>query len=196
VVRQVTQASIAIILLAAALYAGGVAAHGKVAMEDDSCMRQIGENIIHLSAYQPQHDVEAHYCTDIPQVGETLLVIDLVDPALREMPIGFKVFRGSNETEGELITSLEPAYYKDGIIGTKSELNEKGLYSVTVTAEGVPPLHYQYQLRVEMVNYANVFRSAIGPVVGLLLLTLIMYKVLRSRRLKSYMASRKNNKAD
>lgn len=194
-VRQATQVGIAIIILAATLYTGAVAAHGKVAMEEDSCMRRIGENIIHLSAYQPQNDVEAHYCTDIPLTGETLVVVDLVDPALREMPIGVKVFRGSNETEGELITNLKPAYYKDGVISTKSDLNEKGTYSITVTADGVPPLHYQYQLRVEMINYANVFRAAIGPVVGLLLLALVMYKVLRSRRVRNWMAARKNDNA-
>jgi hypothetical protein len=196
VVRQVTQASIAIITIAALLYTGAVAAHGKVDMEDDSCMRRIGENIIHLSAYQPQNDVEAHYCTDIPQTGETLVVVDLVDPALREMPIGVKVFRGSNEADGELITNIKPAYYKDGVISTKSDLNEKGAYSIVIVAEGVPPLHYQYQLQVEMINYANVFRAAIGPVVGLLLLTLVMYKVLRSRRVKNWMASKKSSKAD
>lgn len=183
-VRRVTQASLVIFIFAAMLYAGAATAHGKVSMEDDSCMRQIGENIIHLSAYQPEFDVEAHYCTDIPQVGDTLLIVDLVDPALREMPIGMKVFKGSNETDGELITNLSPAYYKDGVIGTQSALNEKGIYSIEITAEGVPPLHYRYQLRVEMIDYSNVFRAAIGPVIGLLLLSLIAYKVMKSRRRK------------
>lgn len=183
-VRRVTQASLVIFIFAATLYAGAASAHGKVSMEDDNCMRQIGENIIHLSAYQPEFDVEAHYCTDIPQVGDTLLIIDLVDPALRDIPIGMKVFRGNNETDGELITNLSPAYYKDGIIGTQSALNEKGVYTIDITAEGIPPLHYRYQLRVEMIDYANVFRAAIGPVVGLLLLSLIAYKVMKSRRRK------------
>lgn len=183
-VRQVIQASLIIFIFAATLYAGAVSAHGKVSMEDDSCMRRIGENIIHLSAYQPEVDVEAHYCTDIPQAGETLLIIDLVDPSLREIPIGMKVYRGNNETDGEIITNLSPAYYPDGVIGTQSNLNEKGVYTIEVVAEGVPPLNYRYQLRVEMIDYANVFRAAIGPVVGILLLSLITYKVMKSRRRK------------
>ncbi len=183
-VRRVTQATLVIIFFAATLYTSAVSAHGKVSMEDDICMRQIGENIIHLSAYQPEFDVEGHYCTDIPQVGETLLVVDLVDPALRDMPIGLKVFKGNNETDGELITNLSPRYYEDGVISTYSALNEKGVYSITVTAEGVPPLSYRYQLRVEMIDYGNVFRAAIGPVVGLLLISLIAYKVTKSRRRK------------
>jgi len=184
VVRRVTKATLIIIFFAATLYTSAVSAHGKVAMEDDSCMRQIGENIIHLSAYQPEFDVEGHYCTDIPKVGETLLVVDLVDPSLRDMPIGLKVFKGNNETDGELITNLSPKYYADGVISTYSALKEKGVYSVTVTADGVPPLNYRYQLRVEMIDYGNVFRAAIGPVVGLLLISLIAYKVTKSRRRK------------
>ncbi len=183
-VRRVTQATLLIIFFAAALYTSAVSAHGRVAMEDDICMRQIGENIIHLSAYQPEFDVEGHYCTEIPQVGETLLVVDLVDPSLRDMPIGLKVFKGNNETDGELITNLSPKYYADGVISTYNALNEKGVYSIIITVEGVPPLSYHYQLRVEMINYSNVFRAAIGPVVGMLLISLIAYKVMRSRRRK------------
>ena len=183
-VRRVTQATLVIIFFAAILYTSAVSAHGKVAMEDDICMRQVGENIIHLSAYQPEFDVEGHYCTEIPQVGETLFVVDLVDPSLREMPIGLKVFKGNNEADGELIANLSPKYYADGVISTYNALNEKGVYSIIITAEGVPPLNYRYQLRVEMINYSNVFRAAIGPVVGLLLISLIAYKVMKSRRRK------------
>ena len=183
-VSRATQATLIIIFFAATLYTSAVSAHGRVSMEDDICMRQIGENIIHLSAYQPEFDVEGHYCTDIPQVGETLLVVDLVDPSLRDMPIGLKVFKGNNETDGELVTNLSPRYYEDGVISTYSTLSEKGVYSVTVTADGVPPLNYRYQLRVEMIDYGNVFRAAIGPVVGILLISLIAYKVTKSRRRK------------
>jgi len=174
----------------AVLYTSTVGAHGKVAMEEDNCMRRIGENMIHLSAYQPQVDKEGHYCTDIPKTGNTILVIDLVDPELRDMPIGVKIIRGSNATEGEAITSLRPALYEDGVISTQNVLDQ-GKYLVLITAEGLPPLNYEYHLRVEMVNYANVFRATVGPAVGLLLVTILVYKLLRSRRFRNWLASRR-----
>jgi len=191
VVRQVTQVGIAIIFLAAMLYSAAVAAHGKVEMEDDSCMRQIGENMIHLSAYQPQNDIEAHYCTDIPLAGDTVLVVDLIDPAMREMPVGVKVFKGRSEEDGEIVTNIKPTYYQDGVISTMSPLLEKGVYSIAVTADGMPPLSYRYQLRVEMVHWGNVFRAAIGPVVGLLIILFIMYKFMKSKRMRKWLASRR-----
>mgnify|MGYP000983198894 FL=1 len=190
-VRQIIQPGIAVfILVMAVLYTSTVGAHGKVAMEEDNCMRRIGENMIHLSAYQPQVDKEGHYCTDIPKTGNTILVIDLVDPELRDMPIGVKIIRGSNATEGEAITSLRPALYEDGVISTQNVLDQ-GKYLVLITAEGLPPLNYEYHLRVEMVNYANVFRATVGPAVGLLLVMILVYKLLRSKRFKNWLASRR-----
>ena len=192
-VRQITQVGIRIFILTMAFYTSTVGAHGKVAMEDDSCMRRFGENMIHLSAYQPQVDEEGHYCTDIPIAGSTIFVIDLVDPALREMPIGMKIIKGSQASEGEVIAHIRPTMYQDGIISNQSVLDQ-GKYLIQITAEGVPPLNYEYHLRVEMINYANVFRAAIGPAVGLLLMAILGYKLIRSRRFREWMASRRSKK--
>lgn len=192
-VRQIAQTGTAVFTLVMALYVGTVGAHGKVAMEEDNCMRRIGENMIHLSTYQPQVNEEGHYCTEIPKAGNAILVIDLVDPALREMPIGVKVMKGSKAGEGDTITNLHPAMYQDGVISTQSPL-EQGKYLVSITAEGVPPLNYEYHLRVEMINYAEVFRATVGPAVGLLLTTILGYKLIRSRRFRNWLATRRANK--
>ena len=192
-VRQIAQTGMAVLTLVMALYTNTAGAHGKVAMEEDSCMRRIGENMTHLITYQPQVDEEGHYCTERPKSGNAILVIDLVDPALREMPISVKVVQGSKAGEGDEITNLRPAMYQDGVISTQSQLAQ-GKYLVMITAEGVPPLNYEYHLRVEMINYAEVFRAAIGPVVGLLLTTLLGYKLIRSRRFRDWLAARRANK--
>ena len=67
---------------------------------------------------------------------------------------------------------------------------EQGKYLIQVTAGGVPPLHYEYHLRVEMINYADAFRASVGPLVGLLLTAILGYKLIRSRRFREWMASR------
>lgn len=188
---QFRQLSIAAVL-AMVCNVGAVYAHGKESLEDDSCTRRSGENIVHLSVYQPQVDITGHYCTDIPSVGNTVLVIDLVDPPLREMPIGVKLFKGSSE-EGEELTQIRAAIYEDGVINTQQVL-EEGKHLLVITADGMPPLKYFYHLRVEMINYAEVFRATIGPAVGLLLAALIGYKLLTSRRFKNWMTARKNGK--
>ena len=189
-VRQVTQAGAATLILIAALYAGVAAAHGKVSLEEDSCVRRIGDSMVHLSAYQPQFEPSAQYCTEIPKGGDTYLVVDLVDLALRDIPIGMRVIKGTSETEDETVTYLRPSYHPDGVIKGETSLDQ-GLYTVIITAEGQPPLRYQYPLRVQMINYANIFRTAVGPLIGLLLLALFAYKLLKSKRVQRWRASRR-----
>ena len=65
IIKQIIQAGLSALTLAAALYCGAAGAHGKVAMEEDTCMRRLGDNsMVHLSAYQPQHEPRArgHRC--------------------------------------------------------------------------------------------------------------------------------------
>ncbi|AKH36723.1 MULTISPECIES: hypothetical protein [Nitrosomonas] len=189
-VKQLTQAGIAAFVLVAMLYAGSVIAHGKVSLEEDPCTRQINENMVHLSTYQPQHDKSAHYCTEIPLAGDTYLVIDLIDAAIRNMPVKVNVYRGS-ETEGESVLQLPAELHPDGVINGITNL-EKGLYSVIVTAEGVPPLKYQYRLRVEMVDYMKIVRASILPVMVLLLLAWLIYKIKPLQRLRKWRTAQRS----
>lgn len=188
---QVTRAgAAALILMALSLYAGGAIAHGKVPLEEDACVRRIGHSMVHLSAYQPQFEPSAQYCTEIPRGGDTYLVVDLVDQALRDMPIGMRVIKGTSETEDETVSYLRPSYHPDGVIKGETSLDQ-GLYTIIITAEGQPPLRYQYPLRVQMINYASIFRTAVGPLIGLLLLALLAYKLMKSKRVQRWRASRR-----
>jgi hypothetical protein len=192
VVQQAVQASATAFILVMALHTGVAGAHGKVAMEQDSCMRRAGDNsMVHLSAYQPQIEPSAHYCTEIPNVGETFLVIDLVDQALRDMPVGIRIVRGTGDTDSETIKTIKPVYHPDGVVGDKVYL-EQGHYTIFIKGEGVPPVEYQYPLRVQMINYAKVFQKAIGPTMALLLLTFIGYKLTKTKRVQKWLTSKRS----
>ena len=93
-----------------------------------------------------------------------------------------------------MIKDIRPELYEDGVINTQSSL-EQGKYLVLITAEGIPPLNYEYHLRVEMINYAQLFRASIGPVVALLLTTLLGYKLLKSKRFRNWLATRGSQKS-
>ena len=191
-VQQAVQTSATAFILVMALHTGVAGAHGKVAMEQDSCMRRAGDNsMVHLSAYQPQIEPSAHYCTEIPNVGETFLVIDLVDQALRDMPVGIRIVRGTGDTDSETIKTIKPVYHPDGVVGDKVYL-EQGHYTIFIKGEGVPPVEYQYPLRVQMINYVKVFKKAIGPTMALLLLTFIGYKLTKTKRVQKWLTSRRS----
>ena len=158
-VKQAIRASVSVFILIMSLHTGVAGAHGKVAMEQDSCMRRAGGgSMIHMSVYQPTIEPSAHYCTEIPNVGETYLVIDLVDQALRDMPVGMEIVKGSGGADSEIIKAIKPIYHPSGSLSQKVYL-ELGEYTVTLKGEAVPPVEYNYPLRVKMINNSALFQN-------------------------------------
>jgi hypothetical protein len=186
-IRQVTQAGSMVLILVAALYHPGVAtAHGTVSGEDDPCLRQVGEILVHFNAYQPQYQLRDQYCTDIPKEGDTFLVVDLVDPELRSEPVGMRIVKGTNEAEGEIVADVRPSTHPDGVLRGEVRLDE-GLYTVTIAAEKRNLMRRpQYLLRVHMIDYQQLVRSVAAPLIGVLLAALLAYKLVRSKWLQSW----------
>lgn len=169
------------------------AAHGNVTIEDDPCVRKIGGSMVHFSAYQPQIEPKAQYCTDIPDVGDTFLVVDLVDPSLRKLPVGVKIIRGVNENEQDetqTVAYWRPTSHPDGVVRGEANL-DKGLYKVIITAEGLSPS--AYLLRVQQVDYSKIGRSALGPLALLLVLGIIGYELSKSGRFRGWWAARRRS---
>ena len=153
-------------------------------------MRRIGESLVHFSAYQPQYELKDQYCTDIPKEGDTFLVVDLVDPALRNEPVGMRVVRGngSNEPESEIVADVRPSTHPDGVLRGEVRLDE-GLYTVIIATEKQNLMkHPQYRLRVHMIDYQKLVRSVAGPLIGVLLLAWLIYKLVRSKWLRNWWA--------
>lgn len=116
--------------------------------------------------------------------------MDLIDKALRNMPVAIRIVKGTNETEDETVSLLRADYHPDGVIGGRTNL-DKGFYTIFITGESVPPIRYQYPLRVQQINYAKVARSSIGPTIVLLLLTFLGYKLMKSKHMQNWLASRR-----
>jgi hypothetical protein len=171
-------------MLAVLCYTNIALGHGNASMEEDSCIRQVGENFVHLNIYQPQLDRSGHYCTEIPAAGEAYLVVDLIDAALRDMPVGIKVFKGT-DTKGEAAIQVNATHHPDGVVNGIGWL-DKGIYSVVVTAEGVPPLNFNYKLHVETIDYGKQIRTWAAPVIAFLFLSWALYKLIRSGRVKRW----------
>ena len=187
--RHVIWASATVLILVATLYHPGVAAaHGGTDMEQDPCMRQAGESMVHFSAYQPQYELKDQYCTEIPQEGDTFLVVDLVDQALRTESLGMRVMKGNgrNEAEDQIVADVRPSYHPDGVLRSEVRLDE-GMYTVIIASEKQNLLRRpQYLLRVHMIDYQKLVLSIAGPLIGVLLFAWLVYKLVRSKWLRSW----------
>ena len=143
--------------------------------------------MVHFNAYQPQYEPKVQYCTEIPEEGDTFLVVDLVDPGLRNMPVGVRVVRGLNDTaEDQTVAYWPPVSHPDGVVRGEARL-DKGLYKLIITAEGLSPSYYL--LRVQQIDYSKLGRSAVGPLTGLLVLAIVAYELSKSRRVRSWWSS-------
>lgn len=182
-----SQRMISVLIVLPILLPGVAGAHGNVTMEEDTCVQRVGGNLVHFNAYQPQNEARAQYCTDIPGEGDTFLVVDLVDPGLRNMPVGVRVVKGLSETtENETVAYWPPAIHLDGVVRGEAKL-AKGLYKLIISPEGVSPS--SYLLRVQQIDYATVARKAVGPLTVLLLLALIGYELSKSKRWRNWRIS-------
>jgi hypothetical protein len=183
----------ALILLAALDHSGVASAHGTTSGEDDPCLRRVGERVVHFSAYQPQYELKGQYCTDIPKEGDTFLVVDLVDPSLRNELIGMRVMKGngSKESEDQIVADIRPSTHPDGVLRGEVRLDE-GLYTVTISAEKQNLLKRpQYLLRVNMVDYQKLISTMTGPAIGVLVLALLGYILIRSKWVRNWRAVRR-----
>ena len=178
--------STVILLVAVLCHPDGAAAHGGVSGEDDPCLRRVGDSVVHFNAYQPQYELKDQYCTDIPREGDTFLVVDLVDPALRHEPIGMRIVKGTNGAEGEIVADIRPSTHPDGVLRGEVRLDE-GLYTVILATEKQNLMKRpQYLLRVQMTDYQKLARTVAVPLIGMLLLAWLGYKLIRSNWLRDW----------
>ena len=191
-IQRIIQGTAAIFLLIGGLFPASAMAHGNVTIEEDICMRRIGGNMVHFSAYQPQYEPKAQYCTEIPEGGDTFLVVDLIDKSLRNLPLSVRIVKGQGEggkeEEDQTVAYWKPVSHPDGVVRGEAKL-EKGLYRLIITAEGVSPS--SYLLRVQQVDYSKIGRKAIGPIMVLLVLALVGYELSKSGRMRRWWGSRR-----
>jgi hypothetical protein len=133
-------------LLALPLLTNAALAHGGVSIERDLCVLKIGPNTVHFAGYQPAHSF-LEFCEDIPYVGQTIIVLDLVDSELRSMKTEVRVVRDpdpgtvpisarvlNNEElaherlEGITEAYMPPSTYPNGTVTFEHEFKTGGQY--------------------------------------------------------------------
>ena len=182
--------ALGLLLVAVLSHPDVAAAHGAVSGEDDPCLRQVGARVVHFNAYQPQYELRGQYCTDIPQAGDTFLVVDLVDMAWRNELVGMRVVKGSGskEADDQIVADIRPSLHPDGILRGEVRLDE-GLYTVILATETQNLMKRpQYLLRVHMTDYQQLVRTVAVPLFGVLLAAWLGYKLLRSTWLRNWWA--------
>lgn len=68
-------------------------AGGGVVLSKDACIITIGFYTAHFTAYQPEASGNEEFCEDLPDVGESIFVLDYLHASLKEVPVDFRIIR-------------------------------------------------------------------------------------------------------
>ncbi|WP_456637092.1 copper resistance protein CopC [Bradyrhizobium sp. USDA 10063] len=116
-------------------------------MENDVCKMKIGQMFMHFTGYQPQNS-RAEFCQDIPEVGRAIIVLDMVDAQLRDLPTTFEIVRASGTATLQDINAVNPKdvvvklgrrTYPNGSIKADMIFREPGDYVGVVMVEAETP---------------------------------------------------------
>lgn len=126
-----------------------VAAHGGVSFDDDVCKLSIGFLEAHFTVYQTQTSASEEFCEDIPEVTNSVFVLDYLHDFLKEMPVDFRIVKDSHDfgifakwediagledIESDTVFYQEPVKRADGVLNIEYQFQEAGGYIGIVNA--------------------------------------------------------------
>ncbi len=90
---RVTGLCLTAIVLGLCISQQEVRAHGGVVNEGDLCLIKINYLTAHFKIYQPRTRQHDEYCEDLPDVTESIFVMEYLHDELAKVPIDFRIIR-------------------------------------------------------------------------------------------------------
>jgi len=153
--------------------------HGGVVLEEDICVIKMGFLSAHFTIYQPETRASEEFCEDIPDVTQTIFVMEYLHSSLKEMPLDFRIIRDVTGVgvfaRSEDVAAIEdldaatifyepPAVRNEAVFTVEHRFDEPGWYIGIVTTT------YPDTGR----TYETVFPFEVGTNWGLLPLFLLL----------------------
>ena len=87
----------AVLALGSLLPASAVWSHGSVVDSGEGCVIRMDFYSAHFSIFQPQTRGHRQYCEDLPDISESVFVLEYLHNSLREVPVDFRIIRNTSE---------------------------------------------------------------------------------------------------
>lgn len=120
------------------LMPGFAVAHGGLSMEKDMCKLRIGPYMMHFTGYQPEATGTREFCEDIPETGNTIVVLDAVDQVLRTIPLDVRIIEDTGEEPDDIeaitVVHLPATVYPTGSVSLEHDFAKPGRFVGLVTA--------------------------------------------------------------
>ena len=132
------------------LFSSQALGHGGVAFQEDQCVITVDFMQAHFTVFQPETRESEEFCEDIPDVTQSIFVMEYLHESLREMDVDFRIIRDvtnigrfADWSDVQDIPDIEAVtvYYQDasiedsGYYRASYEFEEGGTYIGIVTAQ-------------------------------------------------------------
>jgi hypothetical protein len=148
---------------------------------DDPCRKQIGASLLHLTLYQPHFDPDAEYCEEVPRGGKTVVVVDVTEGELRQVPMSVEVVAANAAGEPRTVLSLPPQVYQRGVADAEVVFDEGGDYVARVVIDlgsGKEPQLLSFPIRVTAWYMAMIKPALIvAGVLAFITISIIRYQI-------------------
>jgi hypothetical protein len=130
------------LMVGCAVFAGGALlstqayAHGGLSMAEDMCKLTVGPYMMHFSGFQPGNTQEKQFCEDIPGTGQTIVVLDYIQPELRSLPTEVRIIKdtGSEQNlEADTVLHIPAKVYPSGSVDFTYTFDKPGKFVGMVT---------------------------------------------------------------
>lgn len=136
-------------LILLTIWSQTIIAHGGVGMEDDVCVISIGFLRAHFTVYQPNDSGSQEFCEDIPEVTDSVFVIDYLHEYLKELQVDFRIINdvnnigvfanwkditGIKDIEQHTVFYLPPVKQRGGVLTVDYNFKQAGGYIGIVIA--------------------------------------------------------------
>ena len=123
--------------------------HGSVVDSGEGCVIRMDFYSAHFSIFQPQTRGHRQFCEDLPDVSESVFVLEYLHNSLREVPVDFRIIRNTSELgrfvrwqDIEALDNIEllTVFHQhvpprpDGVLSVMHAFVERGNYVGIVTA--------------------------------------------------------------
>jgi hypothetical protein len=126
--------------------------HGGVTLINDVCVISLGNLSAHFAAYQPETRQSREYCEDLPDVANSIFVIDFMHDILSTMPVDFRIVRDVQnfglaatwediqaipDLHAASVYYAEPTQYINGSMNIDYTFNSTGTYIGVIAAHDI-----------------------------------------------------------
>lgn len=131
------------------LFTAPIRSAGGVVGEAGSCMINIGFYTAHFSVYQPSDNGNDVFCEDLPNVENTIFVLDYLHQGLEKVPVDFRIIEDLQEfgqfarweniesiddLDSQTVFFLPPEIHSNKRLTVEHKFEKSGSYIGIVTA--------------------------------------------------------------